>query len=61
MTIKDLKEKIENLPDDMQVGVNKDNTDFEITHAEDAKAQTVNWIHGDESEEEIKIFVIQDW
>ncbi|MCG7502404.1 hypothetical protein MHM83_11020 [Tenacibaculum sp. Mcav3-52] len=61
MTIKDLKEKIENLPDDMQVGIFKDDTDHEVVHAENSGTQKLTWIHADESEEEIQMFVIQDY
>jgi hypothetical protein len=60
MNVKQLKKKIQNLPDHMDVVLKQVNNDeFEISPAETAKVKTVTY-YGEKEEPKVKCLLITD-
>lgn len=60
MTVKELKNKIKDFPDDMDVMIEKNNDEFHFGLLQSAKSQEVIFESGDNKDAEIECLVLSD-
>lgn len=61
MTVKELKEKLNEFPDEMEVFIPSNETDYDCVHIEDVKKSTIIFYNNDDTEKEMIVVKIEEY